>query len=96
VRVTVRETTLHSYRGVVKNHLGKHIGGVGLQKLSPAHVQTMYAAMERSGASPRLRQLTHAVLHRALKQALRWGLVVRNVCDAVDPAPDRQAGDCST
>ncbi len=27
----------------------------------------------------------HAVLHRALKQATRWGLVPRNVCEAVDP-----------
>lgn len=32
-----------------------------------------------------LRQLTHAVLRRALKQAVRWGVVSRNVCDAVDP-----------
>jgi integrase len=29
----------------------------------------------------------HAVLHRALKQATRWGLVPRNVCDVVDPPP---------
>ena len=84
-RVTVRATTFYSYNGVVKNHISKHIGGVGLQKLSPTHVQAMYSRMERDGASPRFRQLTHAVLHRALKQALKWGLVVRNVCDAVDP-----------
>jgi integrase len=29
--------------------------------------------------------VTHAILHNALKQALKWGLVTRNVCDAVDP-----------
>ena len=68
-RITVRDTTLHSYKGIVKNHLAKHVGGVPLQKLLPSHIQAMYAAMERGGASPRLRQLTHAVLHRALKQA---------------------------
>jgi integrase len=33
----------------------------------------------------RVRQLTHAVLRRALKQALRWGIVARNPCEAVDP-----------
>jgi integrase len=27
----------------------------------------------------------HAVIHQALKQALRWGLVPRNVSEAVDP-----------
>ncbi len=41
--------------------------------------------MERCKASARLRQLAHAVLHRALEQAVKWGMVPRNVCDAVDP-----------
>ncbi len=27
----------------------------------------------------------HRVLHAALKQAVKWQLVARNVCDAVDP-----------
>jgi integrase len=34
--------------------------------------------------SARVRQLTHAVLRRSLKQALKWGLIQRNPCDAVD------------
>jgi hypothetical protein len=29
-------------------------------------------------------QYAHAVLHRALKQAVRWGLVPRNDCEDVD------------
>jgi integrase len=29
--------------------------------------------------------LTHAILRRALQQAVKWGTVPRNVCDAVDP-----------
>lgn len=37
------------------------------------------------GASlPAQYKYTHAVLHRALKQAMRWGLVPRNVCEDVD------------
>jgi len=27
----------------------------------------------------------HAVLHKALEQAMKWGLVVRDVTDLVDP-----------
>ena len=38
-----------------------------------------------AGLSPRTVQYLHSVLHRALKQALRWGLVPRNVTEAVDP-----------
>ena len=44
----------------------------------------MYRDMQDRGLSPRTVQYTHAVLHRALKQALRWGMVGRNVCEAVD------------
>jgi integrase len=38
-----------------------------------------------AGLSPSTVQRVHAVLHRALKQALRWGLVPRNVSEAADP-----------
>jgi integrase len=34
----------------------------------------------------------HSVLHKALGQALKWGIVVRNVCDLVEaPHPKRKA-----
>ena len=39
----------------------------------------------RCWALPSTVQRLHAVIHRALKQALRWGLVPRNVSEAVDP-----------
>jgi len=48
------------------------------------HVQGMYRAMLDRGLSPRAVQYTHAVLHRALKQAVRWGLVPGNVSEDVD------------
>jgi len=41
--------------------------------------------MEADKCSPRVRQLTHAVLRRALKQAIRLGLLMWNPCDAVQP-----------
>src|ERR1019366_7582156 len=53
-------------------------------KLSPLHVQGLYSTMERNGCSGRLRQMVHAVLHNALGRALKWNLVVRNVCEAVE------------
>jgi integrase len=84
-RPTIRKNTYRSYEGVIRNHINPNAGGVSLAKLTPSHVQGLYGAMERAGVSPRLRQLAHAVLHRALKQAVKWGLVPRNVCDAVDP-----------
>jgi integrase len=34
-------------------------------------------------ASPRTVQLIHTTLHKALKQVVRWGLIVRNVAEVV-------------
>jgi integrase len=60
------------------------IGTVKLKTLSAMHVQGVYRSMLDRGLSSRTVQYTHAVLHRALKQAVRWGLVPRNVCEDVD------------
>ncbi|MGE0607137.1 MAG: tyrosine recombinase XerC [Pirellulales bacterium] len=84
-RATIRQTSYALYEGLVSNHINKRLGGVALAKLTPAHVQGLYSAMEQGGASARLRQQTHNVLRRALKQAVKWGMIPRNVCDAVDP-----------
>jgi integrase len=83
-RPSIRANTYVSYEMVIRGHINKHIGGVVLQKLTPVQVQGLYTAMEKAGASPRMRELTHAVLHRALKMAVKWKRVTWNVCDAVD------------
>jgi integrase len=41
--------------------------------------------MQDRRLSTRTVQYTHAVLHRGLKQAKRWGMVDRNVAEDVDP-----------
>ena len=63
-RPSVRPTTHASYAGIIKNHIKPRIGGVLLANLTPVHVQAMQSALNRDGASPRLRQLVHAVLRR--------------------------------
>jgi integrase len=84
VRGSVRESTCESYRRQVKRYVVPAIGGVKLKKLSAMHVQGMYRSMLDRNLSPRTVQYTHAVLRRALKQAVRWGLVSHNVCENVD------------
>ena len=77
--------TFDSYAGLVRNHIVPVIGRVKLNNLSPAHVQGLYRSKLDGGLSPRTVPYLHSVLHRALKQALRWGLVPHNVAEAVDP-----------
>ena len=81
----IRDNTRRSYESIVRLHIKPRVGTTALSRLSPAQVHDLYRQLERAGASDRMRQLVHAVLHRALSQALKLGLVTRNVCDAVEP-----------
>lgn len=84
VQLSVRPTTLRSYRGIVKNHIVPRIGHVVLNQLTSQHIQWLYAELNRSGVAPRLRELIHSVLRRALEQAVRFHQLLKNPCDSVD------------
>ena len=84
VRPARRAKTHDLYFNINRLHIEPHIGGTRLSKLTPLHVQSLYSSLERDGKSARLRQLVHSTLRNALGQALRWGLIGRNPCDAVE------------
>jgi integrase len=68
----------------VRRHIIPAIGKVPIAKLTPLQVQKVLNDLEASGLSPRTAQYVHATLRVALKQALKWGLVARNVATLVD------------
>jgi integrase len=84
VQGSERRSTYESYRRQAKRYITPAVGCVMLKALTPAHVQGLYREMQERGLSARTVEYTHAVLHRALKQAVRWSMVPRNVCDVVD------------
>lgn len=83
VRRSVRPATHTLYGQMCRLHIVPRIGGVMLPKLRPLHVEQMLAGMEKDGRKPRLCQMAYTILHRALNDAVRGGLVPRNVCEAV-------------
>jgi integrase len=85
VRGSVKPATHESYERLVNKHVSPALERVKLSALTPAHLQSFYRAKLDEGLSPRTVQYLHVVTHRALKQALRWGLVARNIAEAVDP-----------
>lgn len=85
VRGTVRTTTLERYAELVRLHIKPVVGRVKLKNLSPAHVQGLYRDRLDTGLSPATVHKIHIVLHKALKQAVRWNMVPRNVTEAVTP-----------
>jgi integrase len=80
-RGSVRRSTYESYRRQVERYMVPALGRI---KLTYMHVQGLYRQMQDRGLSARTVQYTHAVLHRALKQAVRWSMIPRNVCEGVD------------
>jgi integrase len=85
VKPTVRPKTYDSYAQLVRLYLKPDLGHYQLSKLTPQHVQAMMTARTGAGLSPRTVQYIRAILRRALGQALKWGLVSRNVATLVDP-----------
>jgi integrase len=84
-RSNVRPKTHKRYGEIVRLHLAPGLGRHRLSALRPDHVQQFYESKMASALAPRTVHHCHAVLHRALEQAVRWGYVPRNVCDAVAP-----------
>lgn len=90
-RHTLRPQTFKRYRELVNLHAIPHIGKVVLARLTPQHLANLYNERRKDGLSPRTVQFLHAVLHRALKQAVKWNLIARNPADAVEaPRPERK------
>lgn len=85
VRPSTRPSTHASYAQIVRLYLEPAFGRVTLKELTPQRVQSLLNALSRRGLSPRTVTYTRAVLRRALNQALRWGLVPRNVAVLVEP-----------
>lgn len=82
---TLRPRTFAGYAEVVKLHLVPELGNTRLARLTPQQVQALLNKKLADKLSPRSVQLIRAILRRALAQALKWGLVARNVATLVDP-----------
>lgn len=82
--------TRRNYRDIVRVHLLPALGKVPLARLNAQIVQ-MYVSQELGqGQSATSVQCHFAILREALSHAVRWGLLVRNPTDSVDPPRRRR------
>jgi len=86
-------TTARGYRWIVDKYIAPTLGKVPLARLRPAQLDTFYAYLrEKGGANGRplapatVRQV-HAILRKALNQAVRWGWLATN--PAMQATPPR-------
>jgi integrase len=80
----IRIGTYVNYEKKVR-YLVDGLGDVWLQKLTPEQVQDFLQKKLDEGLSSKTVHEIHGVLRVALKNAVRWGIVSRNVCDVIDP-----------
>lgn len=85
VRPSLRVRTVVRYEQFVRLHVLPDLGSLTLTKLSPQHLQRLYTSRIDAGLSPTTVNHLHALIHKALSNAVRWGAVHRNVADLVDP-----------
>jgi integrase len=85
VRDTVKAITYETYERLIRLHLAPTLGRLKLKNLTPTHVRGLYREKLDSGLSPSSVQRIHALLHKALTQAVNDGLIPRNATDPVKP-----------
>lgn len=84
VKPSVRPLTHEQYRQHVKLYLAPILGHHRLAKLAPQHVRAFLKQKLTDGLSPRTVQLSLVILRKALGQAVKDGLLGRNVAKLVD------------
>jgi integrase len=79
-------TTVREYRRLVDKRILPALGNKALHKLSPVDLDRFYITLVRRNglAAGSVRQV-HAILHRALRQAVRWGWIVTNPATQASP-----------
>lgn len=97
----LKPSTYQSYAGLVARHIKPALGSVPLAKLQAHNLQAFYneklasgrisvgkhegTEKQDSGLSTRVVRYFHAVIREALQQAVKEGLLPRNVADATSP-----------
>lgn len=92
IKAHVSPRSHERYADLARKNIVPLLGGVTLNKLRPAQIAEAYATALASGRrdgkgglSPRTVHHMHRILKQALGQAVKWELLNRNPCDAVDP-----------
>jgi integrase len=92
VRAGLRPTTWVNYKDYINAYVIPVIGDTRLQELTPVRLNLLYAHLltkgrvrSKGGLSPKTVQNVHRMLHRALRDAVKWDLIPRNVAEDAEP-----------
>jgi len=88
----LRPGTYENYEVLINTHINPSLGKIPLSKLQPHTLQNFYNEKLESGRmngkgglSTRTVRYFHAIIREALEQAVKEGILPRNVADATNP-----------
>lgn len=76
---------------MITQHLKPSLGNIKISKLHPSHLQEYYSQklvngkIDGEGLSPQSVKHHHRLIHKVLKDAVKWQFLARNVAEAVTP-----------
>lgn len=82
-RSRLRAKTVFDYEHTIARHIIPTLGSLPVQKLTPERLQTFYSDKLAEGCGVRTIRLCHLHINQALKQAVKMGLISRNVASLV-------------
>ena len=95
-RMNLRLSTWNGYRSIIELHVIPRVGRLPLRRLRAHHLESLYAELLASGRrdgkgglDPKTVLEVHVILHKALRDACKQGLVVRNIASDAE-APKRR------
>lgn len=77
----LRERTFDNYESLLNCHVRERIGAKRLSDIHAYEVQKLYNGMKKASFSPKTIRHVHNVLSSALKQAVKWKMLIQNPCD---------------
>jgi integrase len=80
----LRESTFNQYVWIAKSYIRKELGLIRLADVQAYQVQKCYGELKKQGLSPRTIRYTHNVLSSAMKQAVKWKMIIQNPCELCD------------
>ncbi len=77
----IRESTFSSYKAVIENYVKKTLGSKRLCDIQAYEVQKLYNDLSNRGLSSRTVRYAHVVFSSAMKQAIKWKMLMQNPCE---------------
>lgn len=83
--------TITGYREIARNHVIPTLGKKRIETISGRDLDNLYGSILEKGLSTARARHAHALISRALGQAVKWGWIDRNVAKLASPPTVRRA-----